>query len=736
MRPLELWAGPECTVNRVGDDYRDQLVSSGFDARLDDLDRLASLGITAMRFPLLWERTAPLGPGLYDWHWTDTRLARLRGLGVAPIAGLLHHGSGPSYTNLLDPLFPARLAHYAGAAARRYPWIAAYTPVNEPVTTARFSGLYGLWYPHGRDDASFVRALLNQMRATVMSMQAIRAVNPSAQLVQTDDLGHTSSVPRLQYQARFENLRRWLSFDLLAGKVTRRHRLWPYLRKYGATEAELRTFEDAPCPPDIVGINCYVTSERFLDDRIALYPPRLRGGNRRDSYADVEAARVHGVPIGGFDARLREAAERYGLPLAITEVHLGCTREEQLRWLHQAWSAARLLCAEGLDIRAVTAWAAFGTFDWNSLLTVNAGHYEPGLWDVSVAPPRPTALATLASQLVRGIEPDNPVVVGPGWWQRKVRLSYPHHGELASRPMAGRPLVITGASGTLGRACARLCQMRGLPYHLLARQDMDIADPASVESALRRLQPWAVINTAGYVRVDDAENEERHWRENVSGPTVLAIACQRHGVRLMGFSSDLVFDGGQDVPYVEQDTPRPLNAYGRGKVEAERRILEGNPGALVIRTAAFFGPWDSHNFVTQALAALGSDAVWHAANDQCVSPTYVPDLVNAALDLLIDGEGGIWHLANRGAVTWSGFAQMAAEAANLQTGRVRGVPGALLGQTAPRPRFSALGSERGVLMPTLANALERYLAERALLAAGDGGPLESVGSRQDEAIAA
>src|SRR5438045_3176325 len=323
MSPLEWWAGPECTVNRVGDCWRDQLSETGFDTRLDDLDRLASLGIRRMRFPLLWERTAPDAPDRHDWRWADERLARLAALRVEPIVGLLHHGSGPRYTDLLDPAFPQRLADYARAVAERYPQLAAYTPANEPLTTARFSGLYGLWYPHCSDDRSFVRTLLHQVQGTVLAMRAIREVNPKAELIQTDDLGYTQASARLQYQANFENLRRWLAFDLLMGRAGPRHRLWRYLRRCGAREEELLALIEAPCPPDVIGINCYVTSERFLDERVHLYPRSMHGGNRRHRYVDTETARVHGSVIGGFEARLREAGERYGRPVAITEVHLG-----------------------------------------------------------------------------------------------------------------------------------------------------------------------------------------------------------------------------------------------------------------------------------------------------------------------------------------------------------------------------------------------------------------------------
>src|SRR4051812_36607346 len=103
--PPEVWGGVECTVNRVGACYLDQLDVSGHDRRPDDLDRIARLGVMALRYPVLWERHAPDDPGRIDWEWADDRLGRLRRLHVRPIVGLCHHGSGPRYTSLVDPGF-------------------------------------------------------------------------------------------------------------------------------------------------------------------------------------------------------------------------------------------------------------------------------------------------------------------------------------------------------------------------------------------------------------------------------------------------------------------------------------------------------------------------------------------------------------------------------------------------------------------------------------------------------
>src|SRR5688572_27048981 len=174
MDRLEIWAGIECSIARIGDRYHRQLTLSGHDCRPEDIAAIAELGIRTLRYPILWEDVAPRGLEDADWRWADERLALLRHHSIAPIVGLLHHGSGPAWTGLLDDAFPRQFAEYAGAVATRYPWVDAYTPINEPLTTARFSALYGHWYPHARDDRSFVRALLNQCRATVLAMQAIR----------------------------------------------------------------------------------------------------------------------------------------------------------------------------------------------------------------------------------------------------------------------------------------------------------------------------------------------------------------------------------------------------------------------------------------------------------------------------------------------------------------------------------------------------------------------------------
>lgn len=717
--PLEIWAGVECTVNRVGDEYSDQLELNGHATRLEDLDLFAELGISAIRYPVLWERTAPNSLDEPNWLWADVRLHRLRELGIRPIVGLVHHGSGPRYTSLVDPAFPEKLAAFARMVAQRYPWIDSYTPVNEPLTTARFSGLYGHWYPHGRDDLTFARALLNQCRAIALSMQAIREVNPNAQLVQTDDLGQIFSTPLLAYQAELENERRWLSFDLLCGRLNPDRPTWDYLRWAGITEAELNWFLDNPCPPDIMGINHYLTSDRFLDERLERYPKSAHGGNGKHAYADIEAVRVCTEGTTGVGKLLQAAWERYNLPLAVTEVHLGCTREEQLRWLYEVWRSANEQRQQGVDVRAITAWSLLGAYDWNSLLTRFDGYYEPGVYDLRSPSPRPTALARAIADLAQGVAPNHPLLNTPGWWHREERLLYPPVSCLLGSAtdkninlLPPKPLAIVGATGTLGQAFARLCEIRGIFYRLLSRQEIDITNPASVEATLSDLNPWAVVNAAGYVRVDDAERDvDACLQANAEGPAILAAACAQREIALLTFSSDLVFDGNLSTPYIESDPVAPLNVYGRSKVLAEEKVLSANPASLVVRTSAFFSPWDEYNFVTIALRELEAGNTF-IATDDIVSPTYVPDLVHASLDLFIDGESGLWHLANQGAIAWADLAKLAAKQAGVDGSKIIARPTQELGLMAQRPTYSVLGSNRGLLMPSLDNAIARYLQQK------------------------
>jgi dTDP-4-dehydrorhamnose reductase len=698
----ELWAGMECTINRVGDTFRDQLEYTGHYSRSDDLARLAGLNIKAIRYPLLWEHFQPEVTTKINFDRPRRDIDFLNQCGIEPIVGLLHHGSGPPFTDLLDPKFPTKFAAYAEAVVKAFPDVKFFTPINEPLTTARFSGLYGLWYPHHTKPLSFAKALLNQMKGVVLAMKAIREINPDAKLIQTEDLGKTHSTPLLQYQADFENERRWLTFDLLCGRVSDEHPMWKYFTSIGIREEDLVFFLENTCAPDILGLNYYVTSERFLNEDVQAFPNHVIGGNEQHRYVDTEAVRSQ--MCSGLKTLMTEAWERFQIPMAITEAHLACTREEQMRWFQEIWKTASGLRSSGIPMKAVTAWTTFGAFDWNSLLTVEAGHYESGAFDIQQGV-RPTALAKMIRTIGSGADFHHPVLQRHGWWRSEAKRE--QHLHILKNES---PILIIGKSGTLAHAFSKICTLRNIGHVALSRGECDVRNETALRRAMDLYKPWAIVNTSGYVDVDAAEQNSALCVElNAIGPANLAKLCEEKGIQLMTFSSDLVFNGNKQQPYNEQDLTQPLNCYGRSKEQGDSAVSKENGSALIIRTSAFFGPWDKYNFAFHVLSALNERRECPVVDDVIISPTYVPHLVNAALDLFIDEESGIWHVANDGAISWAAFAADLADRKGFTRKNLINRKLSDMNWRAPRPRFSALISGKGITLPSLDRAIAEYI---------------------------
>jgi dTDP-4-dehydrorhamnose reductase len=142
--------------------------------------------------------------------------------------------------------------------------------------------------------------------------------------------------------------------------------------------------------------------------------------------------------------------------------------------------------------------------------------------------------------------------------------------------------------------------------------------------------------------------------------------------------------------------------------------LQSNPSSLIIRTAAFFGPWDEYNFLHYVIEHLSNQQQITVANDLYISPTYVPDLVNASLDLLIDDEEGIWHLTNKGIVSWAELAFETANRWRLNNMFINSMPAKDISLVASRPSYCVLRSKKGIVLPTLENALQRFYNERKI----------------------
>ena len=412
MRPLELWASPEPTFARLSAlAVRDQLAETGHDVRPDDAERIAALGVDASRVPVLWERVAPEEPRTRDFREPALRLQSLRALGVEPIVTLLHHGSGPCYTDLLDPAFPLLFADYAEAAAKAFPWVRRWTPINEPLTTARFSTLYGLWYPNVRDDRAFGRAIVNETLAQQAALRRIRAVVPDAEFVLTEDLQRFSAADDgVSGYVDFLRERAFLSVELVAGRVDTAHPLAAFLReRCGVSDVELAVMRRDASPPDMVAFNHYPHSERHLFTA----PDGTTG--------DVPATYVRGEPPPRAGPLLRAAASRLQLPLALGEVHVHAPAGERVRWLAQHLDDVRDLRADGIDVRALGAWAAFGMVDWHSLLRTRSRVIEDGVY--TFAGPNGTPEPTAVADALRTYAATGAIDGGVrGWWERPERL--------------------------------------------------------------------------------------------------------------------------------------------------------------------------------------------------------------------------------------------------------------------------------------------------------------------------
>ena len=387
--PFEIWASPEPTIARIDESTsRDQSRETGHDSRIGDLDLLASLGVTATRYPVLWEKASPESSDRVDLSWARARLERLRELDIEPVVTLLHHGSGPTRTSLVDPAFPESFAHYAGTVASAFPWIRRWTPINEPLTTARFSTLYGLWYPNTRDDdAAFGAAIVNEVLGILLAMEAIRERNPQAELVITEDLqGFTARDAGVAAFVAHKRERSFLSIELAMGRVRPGHALYAYLTQTcGVPPERLDRIVEHASAPALIGWNYYPNSERALssgpDGTVLNEPAR--------TYAAITPR-----PL------LRAAHERLGLPFGISEVHINAGASERIAWFEARVDDLRALARDGLPVTMLGAWAAFGMVDWDSLLTRFEGVSEDGAF--TFAGPGGTPQETALADCIRG----------------------------------------------------------------------------------------------------------------------------------------------------------------------------------------------------------------------------------------------------------------------------------------------------------------------------------------------
>jgi len=236
-----------------------------------------------------------------------------------------------------------------------------------------------------------------------------------------------------------------------------------------------------------------------------------------------------------------------------------------------------------------------------------------------------------------------------------------------------KTLLVTGRNGQLARALAalepRFAEL-GFAWCQIGRPRLDFDRTPTIDAAFREARPAFVINAAGWTAVDAAEaQEEAAARANDTGPARLAAACAAADIPYIHVSTDYVFDGEKGEPYVETDTPRPINVYGATKLAGERKILAHGGRVLILRTSWVYSAGGT-NFVRTMLAASRKTDRLRVVADQRGCPTSANDLAAAILAITgrvaagwRDAYGGVFHLAGTGDATWHRFAEAIFESA-------------------------------------------------------------------------
>jgi dTDP-4-dehydrorhamnose reductase len=258
------------------------------------------------------------------------------------------------------------------------------------------------------------------------------------------------------------------------------------------------------------------------------------------------------------------------------------------------------------------------------------------------------------------------------------------------------PFLIFGADGMLGSDLVlRLggqCQaVIGPQYRVKNPGDrvIDVTAKEQVMGIVAQYNPLVVINAAAYTDVDGCETNAV-YADKVNGAAVgyIAEACNAAGARLVHISTDYVFDGTKETPYLETDSPNPISKYGISKLEGEL-LAQKAKECLIVRTAWLYGI-HGKNFITAIVKKAQDEGVLSVVDDQTGSPTCATDLVEGVLRLVDTGARGMYHLTNAGSCSWFDYAKKIVEFAGLPHVAVQAIRTEETVRPAPRPKFSVL----------------------------------------------
>lgn len=259
-------------------------------------------------------------------------------------------------------------------------------------------------------------------------------------------------------------------------------------------------------------------------------------------------------------------------------------------------------------------------------------------------------------------------------------------------------VLVVGGAGLLGQYLCEEARQRGLEVVATRRspgasrpgvawRELDLRDRDAARSLVREVSPEIVVNAAALTDVDGCEDHpEEAQAVNALAPATLAEACKAPGARFVHVSTDYVFDG--TGPATETTPPNPLGAYGRTKLDGERRVLDVNPKALVLRMSAVFG-WNRFspktNAVTWILQMVEAGHEVRLFRDQRITPTYARTGAQAALDLAELGASGIFHVASRDCVSRLEMGEAVVEAFGIPGAKLVPVAMGSIALKAPRP---------------------------------------------------
>ena len=318
----------------------------------EDLELVKSHGATAVRYGVNWP-LVHTAPDVFDWSFLDERFEyAVAVLGLTVIADLVHYGT-PTWLNgsFADAGYADAVASFAGAFAARYRGVVDHiTPLNEPLTTASFCGLRGVWPPALTGWDGWTTVVLGMVRGMRKTIHAVREANPDAVIVHVEASSlYRASESDLEVRAALLHSLGMLPTDLLLGRVTRDHEMWEWLLEHGA-EAELLNEFAADIPSiDFIGVNYYPD----LTPRTLV---RIDG-----EVAQVATNRWH----EGLATSLRHFADRYEIPVLITETSIEGDDESRMDWLNESIAAVSELRNDGLDIRGYTWWPLLDFVDWS-----------------------------------------------------------------------------------------------------------------------------------------------------------------------------------------------------------------------------------------------------------------------------------------------------------------------------------------------------------------------------------